>query len=63
MRAVESEARRRGRTLLLLDTVAGGAGERLYRRLGWREIGAVPNHFVDPFGNPKTSTYFMLALD
>lgn len=63
MRAVESEARRRGRMLLLLDTVAGGAGERLYRRLGWREIGAVPNHFVDPFGNPKTSTYFMLALD
>ena len=63
MRAVESEARRRGRTLLLLDTVQGGSGERLNRRLGWREVGAVPNHFVDPLGNPKTSTYFMLALD
>jgi ribosomal protein S18 acetylase RimI-like enzyme len=62
MRAVEHEARRRQRTLLLLDTVEGGAGERLYRRLGWREIGAVPNHFVDPFGNSKTSVYFMLAL-
>jgi ribosomal protein S18 acetylase RimI-like enzyme len=63
MRAVETEARRRRRTLLLLDTVQDGAGERLYRRLGWREIGAVPNHFVDPFGNPQTSVYFMLALD
>ena len=62
MRAVEHEARRQGRSLLLLDTVEGGAGERLYRRLGWQEIGAVPNHFVDPFGNPKTSVYFMLAL-
>jgi GNAT superfamily N-acetyltransferase len=63
MRAVEQEARRLGRTLLLLDTVAGGAGERLYRRLGWREIGVVPNHFVDPFGRPRTSIYFMLALE
>jgi ribosomal protein S18 acetylase RimI-like enzyme len=63
MQAVEREARRRGRTLLLLDTVEGGAGERLYRRLGWREVGTVPNHFVDPFGSPKSSIYFMLALD
>ncbi|MGV3549763.1 GNAT family N-acetyltransferase [Rhizobium sp.] len=62
MRAVEQAARHRGRTLLLLDTVEGGAGERLYRRLGWREIGVVPNHFVDPTGHPKTSIYFMLAL-
>lgn len=63
MRAVEHQARRHDRTLLLLDTVEGGAGERLYRRLGWREIGAVPNHFVDPWGNPRTSIYFMLALE
>ena len=63
MQAVEDEARRLGRTLLLLDTAEGGAGERLYRRAGWREIGAVPNHFVDPHGRPKTSIYFMRALD
>jgi GNAT superfamily N-acetyltransferase len=60
MEALEVEARRRGRSLLLLDTVAGGPGERLYRRLGWREIGAVPNHFVDP---AQTSIYFSRALD
>ena len=63
MQAVEGEARRYGRTLLLLDTAEGGAGERLYRRTGWREIGAVPNHFVDPHGRPKTSIYFMRVLD
>jgi ribosomal protein S18 acetylase RimI-like enzyme len=63
MQAAEDEARRRKRSLLLLDTVAGGAGERLYRRLGWLEIGTVPNHFVDPHGNPKSSIYFMRQLD
>jgi GNAT superfamily N-acetyltransferase len=63
MQAVEDEARRNKRSLLLLDTVAGGAGERLYRRLGWQEIGAVPNHFVDPHGNPRSSIYFMRQLD
>lgn len=63
MQALETEARRHGRTLLLLDTAEGGAGERLYRRLGWQEIGAVPNHFVDPFGSPRTSIYFMRVVD
>lgn len=63
MRATESEALRFGRSLLLLDTVEGGAGERLYRRLGWEEIGRVPNHFVDPSGNPKTSVYFMRHIE
>ncbi|MDB5556966.1 MAG: hypothetical protein JWL86_6950 [Rhizobium sp.] len=26
----------------------GSGAERLYRRLGWLEIGTVPKHFVDP---------------
>lgn len=62
MRALEVEARRRDRSLLLLDTVEGGAAERLYRRLGWEEIGRVPNHFVDPERTPRTSVYFMRHL-
>jgi GNAT superfamily N-acetyltransferase len=62
MLALEEEALRRGRTLLLLDTVLGGAGERLYRSLGWQEVGIVPKHFVDPFGAPKSSIYFMRHL-
>ncbi|KQV36292.1 GNAT family N-acetyltransferase [Rhizobium sp. Root1204] len=63
MLAVEAEARKQARTLLLLDTVKGGAGERLYRRLGWQEIGVVPKHFVDPWGEFKSSVYMMRFLD
>ena len=63
MQAVEVEARKHARTLLLLDTVQGGAAERLYRRLGWQEIGVVPRHFVDPWGEFKSSVYMMRFLD
>jgi ribosomal protein S18 acetylase RimI-like enzyme len=63
MLAVETEAVRRARSLLILDTVLGGAGERLYRRLDWQEIGIVPHHFLDPFGVPRASVYFMKLLD
>ncbi|WP_455269448.1 N-acetyltransferase family protein [Rhizobium herbae] len=63
MLALEVEAARLARSLLILDTVMGGAGERLYRRLGWQEIGVVPHHFVDPTGVPKASVYFMKLLD
>jgi GNAT superfamily N-acetyltransferase len=63
MRAVEIEARKHARSLLLLDTVQGGAGDRLYRRLGWLEIGVVQKHFVDPWGEFKSSVYMMRFLD
>ncbi|WP_426129611.1 GNAT family N-acetyltransferase [Pararhizobium sp. PWRC1-1] len=63
MLAVEVEAVRLARSLLILDTVMGGAGERLYSRLGWQQIGIVPHHFVDPFGVPRASVYFMKLLD
>jgi ribosomal protein S18 acetylase RimI-like enzyme len=63
MLAAEREARRQERTLLLLDTAQGSASERIYRRLGWQEIGTVPRHFVDPHGEPRSSVYFMRFLD
>lgn len=63
MTAVETEARKRSRSLLLLDTVQGGPAERLYRRLGWQEIGVVPKHFVDPWGAFKSSVYMMRMLE
>jgi ribosomal protein S18 acetylase RimI-like enzyme len=63
MREVERQARAHQRSLLLLDTVQGGASERLYRRLGWQEVGVVPNHFVDPWGRPAASVYMMRLLD
>ncbi|QRM42684.1 GNAT family N-acetyltransferase [Rhizobium sp. BG4] len=63
MKAVEVEARNRARTLLLLDTVQGGPAERLYGRLGWQAIGVVPRHFVDPWGELRSSVYMMRFLD
>ncbi|CDX40786.1 Acetyltransferase, GNAT family [Mesorhizobium sp. SOD10] len=62
MASVEEEARKRNRFLLLLDTAEGGASERLYRRMNWQEVGVVPHHFVDPFGKPRASIYFMKHL-
>lgn len=63
MLEVERQARNHKRSLLLLDTAQGGAGERLYRRLGWQEIGVVPHHFVDPWGSPMASVYMMRFID
>lgn len=63
MRAAEDQARRHERTVLLLDTAQGSVSERIYRRLGWQEIGVVPRHFVDPHGEPRSSVYMMRFLD
>jgi GNAT superfamily N-acetyltransferase len=47
---VEKEARRRGRWLLVLDTVPGENGHRLYRRQGWQQTGIVPDYALFPDG-------------
>ena len=50
MAAVEAEARQRGRWLLVLDTVPGESGHRLYLRAGWRQSGVVPDYALFPDG-------------
>jgi GNAT superfamily N-acetyltransferase len=50
MREVEEEARRRGRWLLVLDTVPGENGHRLYLRAGWTQTGLVPDYALFPDG-------------
>jgi len=50
MAAVEEEARRRGRWLLVLDTVPGENGHRLYKRAGWTQTGLVPDYALFPDG-------------
>jgi GNAT superfamily N-acetyltransferase len=62
MRAAEDAARAKGRTLLVLDTVEGGAGERLYRRLGWTAVGAIPGYALFPDGAPCATVVFYKAL-
>ena len=50
MAAVEQEALRRGRWLLVLDTVPGESGHRLYLRAGWQQSGTVPDYALFPDG-------------
>ena len=50
MAAIEEEARQRGRWLVVLDTVPGESGHRLYLRAGWQQSGTVPDYAMFPDG-------------
>jgi GNAT superfamily N-acetyltransferase len=61
MRAAEREAQAAGKTLLVLDTASADA-ERLYARLGWHRVGAIPGYAMLPQGGPCDTTYFYRRL-
>jgi len=63
MAAVEDEARRCGRWLLVLDTVPGENGYRLYKRAGWTESGIIPNYALFPDGRLCDTALFWKRLD
>jgi GNAT superfamily N-acetyltransferase len=50
MKAIEEEAQRRERWLVVLDTVPGESGYRLYLRAGWQQCGTVPDYAMFPDG-------------
>ncbi|HSJ14489.1 MAG TPA: GNAT family N-acetyltransferase [Longimicrobiales bacterium] len=58
MRSIEAEARRAGRTLLVLDTRAGDAANHLYRKTGWTELGRIPGYVREPTGEHATVVYY-----
>ncbi len=62
MRAAEAEARRRGKTLLVLDTVSDSDAARLYARLGWQRVGVIPGYALMPDGTPCDTTYYYRRL-
>jgi GNAT superfamily N-acetyltransferase len=62
MQQIEAEARSRGITVLVLDTVTGSDADRLYTRLGWQRVGPVPNYALMPDGTPCETTFFYKAL-
>lgn len=62
LEAAEQAALAAGRTLLLLDTESGSAGDRLYRRAGWTEYGRVPGHAFRPDGRLAETTMFYKRL-
>jgi len=60
---VEEEARRRGRWLLVLDTVPGENGYRLYTKAGWTRAGIIPDYALFPDGRPCDTAVFWKRLD
>src|SRR5262249_45439315 len=59
MVAVEDVARECGRSLLTLDTVTGGAAEKLYASLGYVTSGVIPGYALNCGGTAVESTTIM----
>ena len=50
MERAEEASWEAGRSLLVLDTVAGDQAEKLYLRMGWSKTGVIPKYAVYPDG-------------
>jgi ribosomal protein S18 acetylase RimI-like enzyme len=61
MREAEAAALKAGRTLLVLDTASADA-ERLYDRLGWQRVGAIPDYALWPDGGLADTIIFYKDL-
>jgi hypothetical protein len=62
MAELEREARRRGRSLITLDTRTGDNAEPLYASLGYRTAGVIPGYCRDPFEDRLDSTTIMYKV-
>jgi GNAT superfamily N-acetyltransferase len=63
MARAEEEARRNGRWLLVLDTVPGENGHRVYKRAGWTETGIIPDYALFPDGRICDTTVMWKRLE
>jgi hypothetical protein len=63
MAAIEAEAARDGRTLLVLDTKEGSFAEGFYERLGWSRSGRIPGYVRDESGRFHAQILFHRRLD
>lgn len=59
MEALDAEARRRGRSLITLDTRTGDNAEPLYASLGYQVAGVIPGYSLDPLLPRLDATTFM----
>ena len=62
VRAAESVARECGKTLLVLDAVTDGDAARLYERVGWTQVGAIPGYALLPRGGLCSTTVYYRDL-
>lgn len=60
--AAEDEARRLGRTLLVLDTERDSSGEKLYTACGWTRVGSIPSFAMNYNGTQLIDTVFFYRL-
>ena len=60
--AAERESLASGWWLMVLDTVVGSEGDRLYSRGGWQTAGIVPNYALWPDGTLCATKYFYKDL-
>lgn len=63
MDAVEAEAAKRGRTLLVLDTATGSDAEAIYPRFGWQRVGVIPDYALFPDGRYCSTTIFYKRIE
>jgi GNAT superfamily N-acetyltransferase len=62
MTAAEAEARRMGRTLLVMDTRKGGEAEKMCEALGYIRFGEVPGYARSSDGRLHTTSFFYRQL-
>ena len=63
MLAAEEDARRRGRTTLVLDTRRGDPSEPLYLSLGWTLAGVIPRYARSADGALDPTAFYYRLLD
>ena len=62
MQSIEDAARGAGFRLITLDTKRGDPAERLYQRLGWVRLGAIPRYALNPDGTLHDAVIFYKEL-
>jgi len=62
MSFMESTAKSMGRNLLVLDTRLGDVASELYRKLGYTEVGQIPNFARSSSGELEATVYFYKQL-
>jgi len=62
MAEIERLALANGRTLLILDTIAGSDAERLYSALGWTRVAEIPRYAGMPDGELRPTTIYYRDL-
>jgi acetyltransferase len=62
MRAIEDEARRANRTLLVLDTESGSDAVAFYEAEGWERCGSIPDFALSADGVPTANILYYKRL-